>query len=231
MHGEVGHTQFLPKNILLYGTDRDGDRPSTSTTRPMPLPRPPIPRPRLDPRRRLPAGRAEFRRHPGLERSRGLPEGDRHHRQADRRRLTGHTAPLTAVDGAAKGLDSAIGSCHDGGETEQPTRHAHLHSAARCALLRRIGASHSRAAASRAWPAGHRSRRAGALARLPADAPRQGGLGRHLHAPVPRRPAPAADQHPGRARRGRNRPRSRSRRLRPATCHRRIRARVSCSRS
>jgi lytic murein transglycosylase len=24
MHGEVGHTQFLPKNILLYGTDGDG---------------------------------------------------------------------------------------------------------------------------------------------------------------------------------------------------------------
>jgi lytic murein transglycosylase len=25
MHGEVGHTQFLPKNIKLYGTDGDGD--------------------------------------------------------------------------------------------------------------------------------------------------------------------------------------------------------------
>jgi membrane-bound lytic murein transglycosylase B len=25
MHGEVGHTQFLPKNILLYGADGDGD--------------------------------------------------------------------------------------------------------------------------------------------------------------------------------------------------------------
>jgi lytic murein transglycosylase len=25
MHGEVGQTQFLPKNILLYGTDGDGD--------------------------------------------------------------------------------------------------------------------------------------------------------------------------------------------------------------
>src|SRR4051794_133123 len=25
MHGEVGHTQFLPKNILLYGTDGDGN--------------------------------------------------------------------------------------------------------------------------------------------------------------------------------------------------------------
>jgi membrane-bound lytic murein transglycosylase B len=25
MHGEVGHTQFLPKNILLYGADEDND--------------------------------------------------------------------------------------------------------------------------------------------------------------------------------------------------------------
>jgi lytic murein transglycosylase len=25
MHGEVGHTQFLPRNILLYGVDGDGD--------------------------------------------------------------------------------------------------------------------------------------------------------------------------------------------------------------
>jgi membrane-bound lytic murein transglycosylase B len=25
MHGEVGHTQFLPKNIKLYGADGDGD--------------------------------------------------------------------------------------------------------------------------------------------------------------------------------------------------------------
>ncbi len=25
MHGEVGHTQFLPKNILLYGADGDGN--------------------------------------------------------------------------------------------------------------------------------------------------------------------------------------------------------------
>ena len=25
MHGEVGQTQFLPKNILLYGADGDGN--------------------------------------------------------------------------------------------------------------------------------------------------------------------------------------------------------------
>ena len=25
MHGEVGHTQFLPKNILQYGADGDGN--------------------------------------------------------------------------------------------------------------------------------------------------------------------------------------------------------------
>src|SRR5947199_250531 len=25
MHGEVGHTQFLPKNVRLYGADGDGD--------------------------------------------------------------------------------------------------------------------------------------------------------------------------------------------------------------
>ena len=25
MHGEVGQTQFLPKSILLYGVDGDGD--------------------------------------------------------------------------------------------------------------------------------------------------------------------------------------------------------------
>jgi membrane-bound lytic murein transglycosylase B len=25
MHGEIGHTQFLPRNVILYGVDGSGD--------------------------------------------------------------------------------------------------------------------------------------------------------------------------------------------------------------
>ena len=81
MHGEVGHTQFLPKNILIYGTgeprqlgqcaDLDGEFPQGSW---------------LARGRGLSAGRAEFRSDPGLERRFGVSAGHRHHRPADRRR-------------------------------------------------------------------------------------------------------------------------------------------------
>ena len=35
MHGEVGQTQFLPKNILLYGADGDGNGGVNLNSRPM----------------------------------------------------------------------------------------------------------------------------------------------------------------------------------------------------
>ena len=42
MHGEVGQTQFLPKNILLYGTDGEGNGGVNLNARPMRWPLPPI---------------------------------------------------------------------------------------------------------------------------------------------------------------------------------------------
>ena len=42
MHGEVGQTQFLPKSILLYGVDGDGNGVSISTPKQTPSPPPPI---------------------------------------------------------------------------------------------------------------------------------------------------------------------------------------------
>ena len=81
MHGEVGQTQFMPKAILAYGTGNlenrgqraDLDREFSQSAW-------------LARRRRLPAGRAQLRRHPGLERRRRLPEGDRADGPPDRRR-------------------------------------------------------------------------------------------------------------------------------------------------
>ena len=80
MHGEVGHTQFMPKSILNYGVgnldtasrraELDGEFPQGAW---------------LARGRRLPAGRAEFRRHQGMERRLGLSAGDRAARTADRR--------------------------------------------------------------------------------------------------------------------------------------------------
>ncbi len=74
MHGEVGQTQFLPKNILAYGTgnlDRRCQRARLDREFPE--------SPWLARRRRLPARRTQFRRHRGLERGRRVREGDRDH--------------------------------------------------------------------------------------------------------------------------------------------------------
>ena len=80
MHGEIGQTQFLPKNVLDYGTGNlDVTASALNSTANF-----------------LKAhgwragagyqpGEPNFARHPGLECRAGLPEGHRHHRQADRR--------------------------------------------------------------------------------------------------------------------------------------------------
>ena len=80
MHGEVGQTQFMPKNILAYGTGNlDVAANALNSTANF-----------------LKAhgwragagyqpGEAEFRRHRGLECGRGLSEGDRPDGPPDRR--------------------------------------------------------------------------------------------------------------------------------------------------
>ena len=67
--------------ILAYGTGNLEDAANALTSTANFLKRPWLAR-----RRRLPAGRAELRRHPGLECGRRLPEGDRADGPADRRR-------------------------------------------------------------------------------------------------------------------------------------------------
>ena len=81
MHGEVGQTQFMPKAILAYGTGNLENSANALTSTANFLQSPWLAR-----RRRLPAGRAQLRRHPGLERRRRLSEGDRADGPADRRR-------------------------------------------------------------------------------------------------------------------------------------------------
>ena len=71
MHGEVGQTQFMPKNILAYGTGNlDNRSQRAELDRQLPESQ------RLARRRRLPARRTELRGHRSLERGGGLPEGD-----------------------------------------------------------------------------------------------------------------------------------------------------------
>ena len=81
MHGEVGQTQFMPKNILAYGTGNlDVAANALNSTANF------LQSPWLARRRRLPARRSQFRRDPGLERRRRLSESHRADGQADRRR-------------------------------------------------------------------------------------------------------------------------------------------------
>ena len=88
MHGEVGQTQFLPKNILLYGVDGNGDGVVNLNVKADAL---------ASTANFLKGhgwvrgagyqpGEAELRRHPGLERGRRLSADHRHRRQAHRRR-------------------------------------------------------------------------------------------------------------------------------------------------
>ncbi len=80
MHGEVGQTQFMPKAILgvRYRQSREfGDRADLDSEF--------FEGAWLEGRRRLPARRAEFCGHPGLECRGRLSEGDRADGQADRR--------------------------------------------------------------------------------------------------------------------------------------------------
>ncbi len=84
-HGEVGHTQFLPKNVLAYGTgDLNNVGAALSSTANF------LKAPWLARRRGLPARRAELRGDPGLERRPGLRAGDRAARAPDRQRLVAH---------------------------------------------------------------------------------------------------------------------------------------------
>jgi Transglycosylase SLT domain len=79
MHGEVGQTQFLPKNVLAYGADGDGDGRILGLDGQVPC------RSWLVAWGWLSARRAEFRGATGLERGWRLPKGHCHHRCADRR--------------------------------------------------------------------------------------------------------------------------------------------------
>ena len=81
MHGEVGQTQFMPKAILAYGTGNLENAANALTSTANFLAGAWLAR-----RRRLPAGRAEFRGDPGLERRGRLSEGDRADGPPDRRR-------------------------------------------------------------------------------------------------------------------------------------------------
>ena len=81
MHGEVGQTQFMPKAILAYGTGNLENSANALTSTANFLQGAWLAR-----RRRLPAGRAEFRRHPGLECRGRLSEGHRADGPPDRRR-------------------------------------------------------------------------------------------------------------------------------------------------
>jgi membrane-bound lytic murein transglycosylase B len=84
MHGEVGQTQFMPKNILAYGTGNldvrrqraefDGELPQSAW---------------LAPRRGIPTGRGQFRGHRGVECGFCLSASDRADGPADRRRVCG----------------------------------------------------------------------------------------------------------------------------------------------
>ena len=84
MHGEVGQTQFMPKAILAYGTGNLENSANALTSTANFLEGPWLAR-----RRGLPAGRAEFCRHPGLECRGRLSESDRADGQPDRRRRIG----------------------------------------------------------------------------------------------------------------------------------------------
>ena len=91
MHGEVGQTQFMPKNILAYGTGNlDIAANALQLDRQLP------PRPRLARRRRLPAGRAELCGDRGVECGGGVSEGDRDHGTADRWGVSGRGAAAGA---------------------------------------------------------------------------------------------------------------------------------------
>ena len=88
MHGEVGQTQFLPKNVFLYGADGDGGginlnkkADALASTANF------LSGHGWQPRRGLPARPGQFRGAPGLERRKRLSEGARHHGPPDRRRL------------------------------------------------------------------------------------------------------------------------------------------------
>jgi membrane-bound lytic murein transglycosylase B len=71
MHGEIGQTQFLPKNILAYGTGNlDVAANALSSTANFL-------------RRGLPARRSQFRGHPGLERGSSLSARHRADRPPD----------------------------------------------------------------------------------------------------------------------------------------------------
>ena len=89
MHGEVGQTQFMPKTILAYGTGNLENSAERAE-----LDREFSQSPWLARRRRLPARRAEFRGHPGLECRRRLSEGDRADGPPDRRRRSEGLAEL-----------------------------------------------------------------------------------------------------------------------------------------
>ena len=81
MHGEVGQTQFLPKNILAYGTGNlDNAANALSSTANF------LRGARLARGRRIPAGRGQLRGHRGVECSGGLSARHRAHGPSDRRR-------------------------------------------------------------------------------------------------------------------------------------------------
>ena len=81
MHGEVGQTQFMPKAILAYGTGNLENSANALTSTANFLQGAWLAR-----RRRLPAGRAQLRRHPGLECRGRLSESHRADGPPDRRR-------------------------------------------------------------------------------------------------------------------------------------------------
>ncbi len=112
-HGEVGHTQFLPGNVLAYGVDGNGDGKIdlTNLTDAMASTANFLARQGLAPRRGLSGGRAELCRDQAMECGQCLSAGDRDHGRPDRP-LTAHpvcSAPLRRAFGPAAQPD--VGPC------------------------------------------------------------------------------------------------------------------------
>ena len=82
MHGEIGQTQFLPKNILAYGTGKSRHRGQRAD-----LDGKFSQSPWLARRRRIPARRSQFCSDPGMECRFGLSAGHRADGPTDRRRI------------------------------------------------------------------------------------------------------------------------------------------------
>ena len=95
MHGEVGQTQFMPKNILAYGTGNLDNAANALNYREFSQGA------RLARRRWIPAGRAQLLGHPGVECRGRLSEGHRADGPSDRRRRMracgGHEANAAVV--------------------------------------------------------------------------------------------------------------------------------------